>query len=140
PDFDLLEWAHARGLVMLQLTYNSRNFVGSGCMERVDDGLSTFGARFVRRLNDLGVIVDISHCGTSTTLAACRRSGKPVVASHTAARALHDHPRAKSDEELRAIAATGGVVGVCAVPFFLGDTATSIEDMLDHIDDVAEVV
>jgi membrane dipeptidase len=140
-DLELLERARDLGLAMLQLTYNSRNFVGFGCMEPCDDGLSQFGVRFVRRMNELGIVVDISHCGAQTTLDACARSARPVVASHTSARALFDHPRAKTDEQLKAIAGTGGVIGVYAVPFFLGNGPDdSIELVLDHVEYITSMV
>lgn len=138
-NIDLFDAAHALGLRMIGLTYNSVNFVGSGCTERVDGGLSHFGVRVVQRLNSLGVIIDISHCGKQTTLDACQQTTKPLVASHTVAQGIHDIDRAKSDEELTAIAATGGVAGICAVPFFLtSEPDATIDHMLDHVDYIVD--
>ena len=123
------------------LTYNRMDHIGVGCTERVDAGLSMFGLDVVKHCNELGMIVDVSHCGHLTTLDACRHSAKPVTANHTAARSLYPAARAKSNEALRAIADTGGVIGVVAVPFFLsGGTSPSIEHMLDHIDYIADLV
>ena len=140
-DLTLIECAYDLGLRMLQLTYNSQNFVGCGCTERQDSGLSRFGAELVRELNRLGVLVDLSHCSRRTTLDACDLSTVPVVASHTSAAALYEVDRAKSDEELLAIAQTGGVIGIYAVPFFLSpDSAPTIEAMLDHVDYVVGLV
>ena len=138
---DAIGEAHRRGLRMLQLTYNSKTTIGTGCMEP-DEGLTEFGVAVVECLNDLGVILDTSHCGRATTLDACDRSTQPVVASHTAAQALWPHDRGKSDEELRAIAATGGVVGVCVVPFFLAKDAAAadLNSWLDHVVHLADVV
>jgi membrane dipeptidase len=83
----------------------------------------------------------VSHCGHLTTLDACRHSTKPVNANHTAAQGVYVHARGKRDEALRAIAATGGVIGVVAVPAFLTDKARpTIDDMLDHIDYIANLV
>lgn len=131
----LLPDAHALGLRVLQLTYNTMTVVGAGGSERSDVGLSRYGAQVVARLNELGVVVDTAHCGRQTTLDACEISDAPVVASHSAARALNDHVRAKSGEELDAIAASGGVIGVVAVPFFLSeDPEPTVDSMLDHID------
>lgn len=136
--FDTL-WAN--GLRMYQLAYNVANAMASGCTESQDIGVTDFGRTVVRRLNDLGVIVDTSHCGERTTLDACRLSSKPVVASHTSAGALYDHPRAKSDEELRALAGTGGIIGIYAVPDFLDSTeVVTVERMLDNVDYVADLV
>jgi membrane dipeptidase len=140
-DLELLETAHLLGMRMLGLTYNMLNSVGAGCTERVDPGLSHHGVRLVQRMNDLGMVVDTAHSGARTTIDACEVSGSPVVASHTGAAAVFPADRCKSDEELQAIAATGGVVGICAVPFFLTDSAdASVEHLLDHVDHVASLV
>ncbi|MEU5863258.1 membrane dipeptidase [Nonomuraea sp. NPDC047529] len=139
-DFDMLFYAHDAGLRMCQLTYNNLTKVGAGCTERTDAGLSTFGVASVKFMNDLGIIVDTGHVGRQTTLDACEVSEKPVVASHTAAQGVFGHARGKSDEELRAIAGTGGFIGIVAVPFFLAPGASvTINSMLDHIEYVAEV-
>jgi membrane dipeptidase len=134
-DLSLVECAYDLGLRMVQLTYNAQNLVGCGCKESNDSGVSSFGSKLIGCLNRLGVIVDTSHCGRRTTLDACALSDAPVIASHTSAAALYDVPRAKSDEELEAIAATGGVIGAYAVPDFLSpEPSPTIEAMLDHID------
>jgi membrane dipeptidase len=140
-DLSILDSAYAKGLRSFMLTYNRMDNVGVGCTERVDAGLSMFGLDVVKHCNDLGIIVDVSHCGPMTTLDACRHSRKPVNANHTAANAVHSHARNKTDEALRAIADTGGVIGVVAVPAFLTDQdQPSIEHMLDHIDYVSRLV
>jgi membrane dipeptidase len=138
---EILESLHAMGQRMLQLTYNSMNAIGAGCTERTDAGVSNFGVKVIEKMNELGIIVDTGHCGHQTTLDACSISTKPVVASHTSAAGVYKVDRAKSDEELRALAGTGGVIGVYAVPFFLapGEDVT-VEAMLDHIDYVANLV
>lgn len=139
-DLDALAWAHDAGLRMMQLTYNNMTTVGVGCTERTDAGLSAFGVASVKVMNELGIIVDTGHVGRKTTLDACEVSEAPVVASHTAAQGVFDHARGKSDEELRALAATGGVIGIVTVPFFLGTGPTvTINAMLDHIEYVADV-
>jgi membrane dipeptidase len=123
------------------LTYNQMDNIGVGCTERVDAGLSMFGVEVVKHCNAIGMIVDVSHCGHLTTLDACRRSTKPVNANHTAAKSLFAHVRGKSDEALRAIAGTGGVIGVVAAPPFLtAEASPTIEHMLDHIDYIATIV
>jgi membrane dipeptidase len=136
-----IDTAYAKGLRSLMLTYNRMDHVGVGCTERIDAGLSMFGVDVVRRCNEIGLMVDVSHCGYLTTMDACRHSNKPVNANHTAAKAVHWHARNKSDEALRAIADTGGVIGVVAVPFFLTRGGTpSIDHMLNHIDHIATLV
>ncbi len=140
-DLDLLDALYDLGMRVLQLTYNTQNFVGSGCAEAHDGGVSNFGRRFIARMNELGMVVDTGHSGRQTTLDACRHSKAPVIASHTAAEALYPHMRTKSDDELRAIAETGGVIGVFAMPWFIHDNPahTTMEHVLNHIDYVAGV-
>lgn len=141
PSLDVLRFAWESGLRMLQLTYNGKNSIGCGCTDPENSGISDFGRQAIALMNDLGVIVDTAHCGRRTTLEACDISSKPVVASHTAAAGLYLHDRCKSDEELFAIANSGGVVGIVAVPFFLSnDARVTINHMLDHIDYVAKLV
>jgi membrane dipeptidase len=135
---DHLRLAHEMGMRMVQLTYNTANDVGSGCTAPEDRGLTAFGRTLVALMNELRMLVDVSHCGPRTTLDACAASDAPVIASHTSAAAVHAHARAKDDRQLEAIAATGGIVGIYALPAFLG--ATGIEGMLDHVDHLVSVV
>lgn len=140
-NLDFLNQYYDLGMRMIQLTYNSVNFVGGGCTDRVDCGVTDFGVKFIARMNELGMLVDTGHCGRQTTLDACARSSMPVVASHTSAAAVHTHDRAKSDEELRAIAASGGYIGVYLVSMFLsGKEVSTIGDFLDHVDYIANLV
>jgi membrane dipeptidase len=140
-DLKPIDTAYAKGLRSLMLTYNLMDNVGVGCTERVDAGLSSFGVQVVKHCNDIGMMIDVSHCGPLTTLDACRHSKGPVNANHTAARRLHRHVRGKSDEALRAIAATGGVVGIVALPSYLTTTAdATIEHMLNHIDYICDLI
>lgn len=140
-ELQVLQSVYDQGLRMLGLTYNRQNLVGSGCTDESDGGLSTFGRRVVARMNALGMIVDTAHSGRRTTLDACRVSRQPVVASHTSAAALYAVARAKSDDELKAIAGTSGVIGVYALPCFLGaDANLTIESLLDQVDYLAGLV
>jgi len=140
--YEQLYWLgafHRFGFRMMHLTYNRRNWVGDGCMEEANGGLSDFGYTVVERMNQLGIIIDTPHTGTQTTLDAARVSKAPIAASHTVCRALHDHPRGKYDEELRAIADTGGFVGITCIPYFLAEHGTIVE-LLDHIDHAVKVM
>ena len=140
-NLDLYEAARSLGLAMIQPTYNSMTWFGAGCTERTDAGVSRHGADAIARMNEVGIVVDTSHCGRQTTLDICSLSSRPVTACHTCAAGVFACDRAKSDPELRAVAATGGVVGVVAVPFFLsGGVGVTIEAMLDHIEYIANLV
>lgn len=125
-----------------QLTYNARNLIGNGCTERRDDGISDFGVSVVARMNQVGMVVDVSHCGDRTTLDACEVSKKPVLITHSNCRALvPNHPRCKTDEAIRAMAATGGVMGITGVRMFVRDREpTTIEHLVDHFEHVAKLV
>jgi membrane dipeptidase len=107
--------------------------LGDGCGEPANAGLSDFGRAAIAEMNRIGVIADVAHSGWRTSLEAARASSKPAVASHTACAALHQHIRAKPDEVIRAVCDTGGLIGVCCIPEFLGRTG-DIRAMLDHID------
>lgn len=138
-DLNNLELFYRLGIRVVQLTYNSRNYVGDGCTERTDSGLSDFGVNLVKRLNELGILVDLSHCSSRTVLDALESSERPVAFTHTACRALHDHPRNRTDEEIKLIAQNGGYIGIVAVPFFLGEGRVALEDMLHHVEHVVEI-
>ncbi|MNW54511.1 Membrane dipeptidase [compost metagenome] len=139
---ELLDVLYNFGLRILQLTYNNQNLLGSGCAEQADGGLSNYGVRFIGRMNQLGIIVDTGHCGKRTTLDACKISSAPVIASHTGAAAIYPHMRCKSDDELMAIANTGGVIGIFAMPWFVHEDPndTTLDHVLDHIDYVVRLV
>jgi len=125
------------GIRMMHLTYQRRNMIGDGCGEASDAGLSDFGRAVVAEMNRVGVIVDVAHSGWQTSLDGAKASQKPMVASHTTCATLHKHIRSKPDEVIRAIVDTGGLVGICCVPAYLGGTG-DIAALLDHIDYVSE--
>ncbi len=131
------------GTRWIQLTYNSRNLLGDGCTERTNAGLSDFGLEVVERMNDLGVLVDLSHCGHQTTLDAILFSDPGPCFTHTMCEALYpSHPRSKTDEEIRAMAEKGGVMGVVALGYLVGPDPggeTTIETYVDHIDHVVDI-
>jgi membrane dipeptidase len=121
------------GVRMMHLTYNRRNPIGDGAGEPGNAGLSDFGHAVVAEMNRLGVIVDVAHSGWRTSLEAARASTKPMVASHTTCAGLYEHFRGKPDETVKAICDTGGLIGICCIPRFLGG-AGDISAFLDHLD------
>ncbi len=139
-DLERLEQLYGLGVRVVQLTYNRRNLVGDGCTEPHQSGISRFGVELVGKLNELGMVVDVSHCGDQTTTEAVAVSKLPIAYTHTSCRALFEHPRAKTDEQLRLLAEHGGYVGIVAVPFFLKQADAGIPDMVDHIAHAAEIV
>ncbi len=137
-----VDYFHSLGQRVSQLTYNTRNLIGNGSTERRDEGLSDFGVTIVERMNKVGMAVDVSHCGDRTTLDAFEVSQKPVLITHSNCRALvPGHPRCKTDEAIKKMAATGGVMGITGVRMFVkADEPTTIEHVLDHFDHVKRLV
>jgi membrane dipeptidase len=131
---------HQLGQRCSQLTYNSQNLLGSGSTDRVDGGVSDYGAEIIAAMNDVGMLVDVSHCGDRTTLDAIEVSKRPIAITHSNCRALNDHPRLKTDEAIRKLAARGGVMGITGVRNFVRDREpTTIEHVVDHIDHVVKL-
>ena len=129
------------GVGIMQLTYNTQNLVGSGCYESHDSGLSDFGRDVVDEMNRLGILIDLSHVGAKTSDDAIRYSKKPVAYSHCLPSGLKDHPRNKTDEQLKFIADSGGFIGVTMFPPFLKNGANStIDDYVEAIDYVVNLV
>lgn len=121
------------GIRMMHVTYNRRNRLGDGCAESANGGLSDFGRAAIGAMNRIGIIVDVAHSGWQTSLESARESSRPVVASHTTCGAIHPHIRSKPDDVIRAIADTGGYVGICCIPRFLRGSGDVLA-LLDHID------
>lgn len=124
-------WYHA-GVRFMHLGYNRRNYFADGCTETSDGGLSDFGRDLVARMNTTGIIVDVPHSSPKSTLDAVAISAKPVIATHTGCAAIHAHPRCKSDAELKAIADSGGYIGIFSIPELLGPDA-DLNLMLHHL-------
>ena len=129
------------GVRVMQLTYNTQNLVGSGCWESRDGGLSDFGRDVIDEMNRCGVLVDLSHVGPKTSADAVRHSAKPVAYTHCCPTGIMEHPRNKSDDQMRAVVERGGFVGVATYPPFLpwGDETTVDQcvDVFEYVIDVA---
>jgi membrane dipeptidase len=140
-DANLVEAFYRMGVRAIQLTYNERNPLGDGCTERTDAGLSDLGAEAIAEMNRLGMVLDLSHVGYRTSMEAIEASSAPVVFSHSNAKALCDSPRNLADDQIRAAAATGGVVGINAFPAFVSkNAAPTVDHLLDHVDYIIRLV
>ena len=131
------------GLRWLGLTWNYRNAVADGVADaRSGGGLTPFGVDIVHMCYELGIVVDVSHLSPAGVEDVLKVAQGPVVASHSNARALLDHRRNLTDDQARAIAATGGVIGVTFVPHFLTDdpSAATLDHVLDHIEHFVDLV
>ncbi len=130
------------GQRLSQLTYNFNNRIGSGFLEQRDGGLSVFGLSIMKRMEAVGMAVDASHCGDQTTLDALAAATKPVIFTHAACRALMPgRMRAKTDEAIRKMAKTGGVMGISFIRFMVRDREpVGIEDVLNQFDYARKLV
>ena len=138
---DFVDVFKALGVGIMQFTYNEKNRLGDGAGERTDAGLSVFGIKVVERCNAVGIVIDGSHTGSRTTLDAMENSSKPVVFSHANPKGVHDTARNITDEQIKACAATGGVIGAVGYPAFVSDAARpSLDQFIDHIAYVADLV
>ena len=127
------------GVRLMHISYNRRNFAADGCTEPSNAGLSDFGRELVARLNKSGIIVDVPHTGSRSSIEAAKHSSKPIMASHTAARALFDFCRCKDDEALKAIADGGGMVGVYTYAGMIGGS-DDLNQVLNHIEYISKLV
>jgi len=139
-DLAALRLLHRLGLRMVSLTHARRTLFADGNWENeTHGGLSRAGRAAIKEMNRLGIIVDVSHGSDRTTRDILETSVKPVIASHSNARALQDNLRNVTDEMIRAIAAAGGLVGMVAVPNFVARGDPTIGRWADHVEHVVEI-
>lgn len=127
------------GVKSIQVTYNSRNMLGGGCLAPADTPLTEFGRQVIDRLHERHVIVDLSHSGEQTCLDAARYTRRPISINHTGCRALADTPRNKTDEELRLVAAKGGFIGIYFMNFLTITRQFMADDVVAHIEHAMKV-
>ena len=123
----------------VQLTYNNRNLSGDGSLEPANAGLSKLGRATIERIEAEKLLLDLSHGGAKTMAEGAAFAKRPLVISHTAARALTDHPRNTADDTIKAVADKGGVVGVYFMPFLTSDSQPKSEDLLRHVEHIANI-
>ena len=128
------------GVRSMLMTYNGQNLAGFGCHAPEDAGLTSFGRAVVEEMNRVGMVLDVSHCGYRTSMDALERTASPAIFSHSNMRSVWDHERNIRDDQARACAATGGVIGINGVGIFLGDNDISVAAMARHIDYAVELV
>ena len=140
---DNLDILYDTGTRWIQITYNERNLLGDGCTERTNAGLSDFGIEAVERMNNLGIIVDLSHCGKQTTNDTIHFSDPGPCFTHTMCEALYPgHPRAKTDDQIKTMSDKGGVMGVICLGYMIGPDPggdTTLETYVDHIDHAVKI-
>lgn len=138
-DLDRLAQMKKDGVMTVQLTYNNANLSGDGSLEPRNAGLTKLGKATIDRIEKEKLLLDLSHGGARTMAEAAAYAKRPLVISHTGARALADHPRNTADETIKAVADKGGVVGVYFMPFLTLDSHPKGSDLIAHIEHVANV-
>lgn len=139
-DLDRIQTFHGLGLRMVQLTYNLQNLVADGCTETYGGGLTYFGQAVVQRLNELNILVDVSHCSEQTGWDAMKVSSAPVIVSHSSSASVARHDRGKSDDLARSIAEQGGYFGVVVIPGFIRETpGATLDDFVAQINHLVNV-
>ncbi len=138
-DLNMVSLYRRLGVRQMLIAYNLNNAAGGGCHDE-DVGLTAFGRDVIEEMNRVGILVDCSHSAYRSTMDAMLASSKPVIFSHSNARALRDHERNILDEQITAAAATGGLVGVTSVGLFLDDRGTSVAALVRHIDYIADLI
>lgn len=139
PDPEAVGLYRDLGVRQMHLVYNRNNAAGGGCLDG-DAGLSEYGTALVRAVNRYGIMMDVSHSSRRTSLDVIALSSTPVVFSHSNARAITDHPRNITDEQIRACAAAGGVIGINGISEFIGDPLGRTESMMRHLDYMVQLV
>ena len=139
PELDRLAQMKKDGVMSVQLTYNNRNLAGDGALEPANAGLSKLGKATIERVESEKLLLDLSHGGARTMAEAAAFAKRPLVISHTGARALYDHPRNVEDSTIKAVADKGGVVGVYFMPFLTADSHPTGADLIAHVEHVARI-
>jgi membrane dipeptidase len=133
-DPERIEMFRNLGVRIMQITYNNRNAFGDGSLEPGNAGLSNAGIAAIKKMNEIGVAVDLSHSGYRTTIEAVAASSKPVLVSHAGCAAVYPHPRNKPDEVLRSLADRGGYFGVYLMPYLVASpTVPTRQHVLEHL-------
>ncbi|MBI3001581.1 MAG: membrane dipeptidase, partial [Deltaproteobacteria bacterium] len=129
------------GLRSMQLTWNFRNELGDGVWEnRTKGGLTRFGVEVIREMNRLGMVVDLAHINREGFFQALEAAEAPLIVSHANACGMLDNPRNLADDQIKAIAAQGGLVGILALPARVTKKGAALEDLLHHLDYMVKLV
>ncbi len=141
-DLDKVDFFHNLGVRIMELTCQVKNFIGDGQGERTDCGLSNFGTRVVKRMNELGILIDLTHSGHKTIMDTIEISTKPVFHSHATCSAVYKSSRSSPDDELKALAQNNGLCSIMLVPSFLTSKKNrpSLDHYLDHLEHAIEIM
>ena len=139
-NLDMVEAFYKLGIRQTLLAFNNANSTGGGAVDEFDAGLTPHGRKLVEEMARVGMLLDLSHTGHKTALDAIAMMAKPCVYTHSSPHALYSHPRNISDEEIKACAATGGLLGIPSSSMYHGDPETKPETLFRHLDYIVQMV
>lgn len=130
-----------RGIRVMSITWNSDNKLGCGALTTNDTGLTNFGKEYIKKLNELNIIVDVSHASSNTFYDTLKCTEKPIIATHSCVKKICNHPRNLTDEQIKEIANIGGVIGICFNATFLSNSGkANSDDIIYHIEHIINLV
>ena len=139
-DVSLLRNFYKLGVRIIELTWHQKNLVADGCGEPSNSGLSNFGKELLKEMNRIGMVIDISHSSEAAFWDTLSLSQVPIFASHSNARAVCNHPRNLYDDQIKSLAKKGGIMGMNFLGQFVRDQNPTVQDILDHVDHIANLV
>ena len=140
-DINLVEKIHNLGCRFMQLTYNNQSLLATGCYEKIDSGVTNFGREAIKEMNRVGVVIDMSHSAEKSTLDAINLSDKPIAITHANPSFWHPAKRNKSNDLLRALSESGGMLGLSLYPHHLKDnTNCTIESFCEMVAKTADIM
>jgi len=140
-DINLVEKVHELGCRFMQLSYNNQSLLATGCYEKIDSGVTNFGKETIKEMNKVGIVVDMSHSAEKSTLDAIELSEKPIAITHANPNFWHAAKRNKSNELLKILGQSGGMLGLSLYPHHLKDnTNCSLESFCEMIARTAEIM
>ena len=140
-DINLVEKVHNLGCRFMQLTYNNQSLLATGCYEKIDSGVTNFGREAIREMNRVGVVIDMSHSAEKSTFDAIELSDKPIAITHANPSFWHPAKRNKSNDLLKTLSESGGMLGLSLYPHHLkNNTNCTIESFCEMVAKTADIM
>ena len=140
-DINLIEKVHHLGCKFMQLTYNNQSLLATGCYEKIDSGVTNFGKEVIKEMNRVGIVIDMSHSAEKSTFDAIEISEKPIAITHANPLFWHKAIRNKSDDLLKTLSKSGGMIGLSLYPHHLKDgTNCNLENFCEMTAKTAELI
>ncbi|MDA9177895.1 dipeptidase [Candidatus Pelagibacter sp.] len=140
-DINLVEKVHELGCRFMQLTYNNQSLLATGCYEKIDSGVTNFGKEAIREMNRVGIVIDMSHSAEKSTFDAIELSKKPIAITHANPNFWHAAKRNKSNQLLKTLGESGGMLGLSLYPHHLkGNTNCTLESFCEMTARTAEII